>query len=72
MILLAALGTIVLGGFGTMCMSNCCNKCWLAVIYGVMLFIFWIVFVSVGGVITTISVAGPAHIEDVCGKEDHD
>jgi len=61
-VLIGAVSTIILGSFGACCTSNCCNKCWFAVIYGVTLFIMWVVFVAVGGVITGVSVVGPQQV----------
>jgi len=53
------------------CTSSCCNKCFLAVIYGVMLFVMWIIFIAVGGVVTGASIVGPQQVQDVCdGKLD--
>lgn len=57
-IMVFALITIVLGGFGSMCLAPCCNKCGFAVVFGVMLLFMWIVFITVGGVVTTVSVVG--------------
>jgi hypothetical protein len=52
---------MAVGFSGTLCFCKWCAEgsiCW-PIIYGVTLFVAWVMFVIMGAVVTSISVTGP-------------
>jgi hypothetical protein len=50
---------IIVGIFGTLCHCKPCDSIVFPILFGITLTAIWIVFIVVGAVLTTVSVAGP-------------
>jgi hypothetical protein len=63
--------TILIGFAGMTCLCKPClnnGVCW-AVLYGIAVFVLWIVMLVVGAIVTGVSLIGTSQIESFCKGE---
>ena len=70
-LLIFSMWAMAVGFSGTLCFCKWCAEgsiCW-PILYGVTLFVAWIIFLIMGSVVTSVSISGPEQIQAFCDGE---
>jgi hypothetical protein len=65
----AAMGTLMLGAFGSCCLLPICDNFCLVLVYGLSLFCMWVTLLASGGGLTGVALLGPEHAQKVCAGD---